>query len=144
MLYGILDFVSNEQDLRISAYGPTSKFIEKSDHLQEVSSYKADERYTEEDIVSNKTVYTRMYFTSESHIHGILNVLRYGSSSTGLHAVTDEGLKALDEVPEYDYLSYILLRLFENDTYDMNDPRRFRVELSFSPGCVIVSDIQKN
>ena len=67
-----------------------------------------------------------------------------GSSSTGLHAVTDEGLKALDEVPEYDYLSYILLRLFENDTYDMNDPRRFRVELSFSPGCVIVSDFSKN
>ena len=59
-------------------------------------------------------------------------------------SISDEGLKALDEVPEYDYLSYMLLRLYENDTYDMNDPRRFRVELSFSPGCVIVSDFSKN
>lgn len=128
----------NLQDLRISAFGPTSKFIEKSDHLQEISFYKADERYTEGTIVSNKTVYTRMYFTSESHIHGILNVLRYGCSSNGQRAVTEEGMKALDEVPEYDYLSHILLRLFENDMYDINDPRRFRVELSFSPGCVVV------
>lgn len=125
--------------MRISAFGPTSKFIEKSDHLQEISSYKADERYTEEVMVSNKMVYTRMYFTSESHIHGILNVLRYGYSSNGLRAVTEDGMRALDEVPEYDYLSHILLRLFENDMYDINDPRRFRVELSFSPGCTIVN-----
>lgn len=90
--------------------------------------------------MSNKMVYTRMYFTSESHIHGILNVLRYGYSSSGLRAVTEDGMKALDEVPEYDYLSHILLRLFENDLYDINDPRRFRVELSFSPGCVIVGN----
>ena len=74
-----------------------------SDHLQEVSSYKADRRYLEEGMVYDKTVYTRMYFTSESHIHGIINVLRYGTSSTGQCAVTPEGLQALDEISEYDY-----------------------------------------
>lgn len=42
-----------------------------------MSSYKADVRYSEDSQSGNKTVYTRMYFTSESHIHGILNVLRY-------------------------------------------------------------------
>ena len=109
-----------------------------SDHLQEVSSYKADRRYLEEGMVYDKTVYTRIYFTSESHIHGIINVLRYGTSSTGQCAVTPEGLQALDEISEYDYLSHILLRMFENEAYSITDPRRFRVELSFSPGCVIV------
>ena len=69
--------IGDVKDLRISAFGPTSKFIEMSDHLQEVSSYKADRRYLEEGMEYDKTVYTRMYFTSESHIHGILNVLRY-------------------------------------------------------------------
>lgn len=109
--------------------------------MQEVSSYKADERYTEESSGQSRTVYTRMYFTSESHIHGILNVLRYGSSSTGQRAVTDAGLAALDAVTEYDYLSYILLRMYENTSYDITDPKRFRVELSFSPGCVIVNSV---
>ena len=127
--------------MRISAFGPCSKFIEKSDHLQEVSSYKADERYTEESSGHSRTVYTRMYFTSESHIHGILNVLRYGSSSTGQRAVTDAGLAALDAVTEYDYLSHILLRMYENTSYDITDHKRFRVELSFSPVCVIVGSV---
>ena len=39
---------------------------------------------------------------------------------------------------EYDYLSHILLRMYENESYDIADPKRFRVELLFSPGCVIV------
>ena len=126
------------QDLRISAFGPNSKFIEKSDHLQEVSTYKADVRYSEDSITGNKTVYTRMYFTSESHIHGILNVLRYGVGSNGQRAVTEEGRQALNDVSEYDYLSHILLRMYENESYDIGDPKRFREELLFSPGCVIV------
>ena len=124
--------------MRISAFGPTSKFIEQSDHLQEISSYKADRRYMEGVEESDKTVYTRMYFTSESHIHGILNVLRYGKSSSGQRAVSEEGLDALDAISEYDYLSHILLQMYENEAYAMSDPRRFRVVLSFSPGCTIV------
>ena len=103
-----------------------------------MSSYKADRRYVEEVEEGGRTVFTRMYFTSESHIHGILNVLRYGISSSGQRAVTEEGLRALDEISEYDYLSHILLKMYENEMYDMADPRRFRVELSFSPGCCIV------
>ena len=96
-----------------------------------MSSYKADVRYSEDSQSGNKTVYTRMYFTSESHIHGILNVLRYA-------AITQQGRQALNEISEYDYLSHILLRMYENESYDIADPKRFRVELLFSPGCVIV------
>lgn len=135
-------WVGDLQDLRISAFGPNSKFIEKSDHLQEVSSYKADVRYSEDSFSGNKTVYTRMYFTSESHIHGILNVLRYGVGSNGQRAITEQGLQALNEISEYDYLSHILLRMYENESYDIGDPKRFRVELLFSPGCVIVGGLQ--
>lgn len=28
--------------------------------------------------------------------------------------------------------------MYENESYDIADPKRFRVELLFSPGCVIV------
>ena len=103
-----------------------------------MSSYKADVRYSEDSQSGNKTVYTRMYFTSESHIHGILNVLRYAVGSNGQPAITQQGRQALNEISEYDYLSHILLRMYENESYDIADPKRFRVVLLFSPGCVIV------
>ena len=95
-----------------------------------MSSYKADVRYSEDSQSGNKTVYTRMYFTSESHIHGV--------GSNGQPAITQQGRQALNEISEYDYLSHILLRMYENESYDIADPKRFRVELLFSPGCVIV------
>ena len=37
-------------------------------------------------------------------------------------------------MPEIDYLTHIVFKLFENVAYPRSDPRRFRVELSISSG----------
>ena len=91
-------------------------------------------------------VRTRIYFTSESHCHALTNVLRYchlgmppGPTSTG-PLLTEGGEAFLHNTPELDYMTHIVLRMFENKTLPLRDPRRFRVEILFSPVCILELD----
>lgn len=64
-------------------------------------------------------VRTRIYFTSESHIHGLINVLRHGhldcnEESTSKAMLSDDQENALLDMPEFDYLTHIVFRMFEN------------------------------
>lgn len=83
-------------------------------------------------------VRTRLYFTSESHIHSLMNVLRYCNMDESLQGepslVSDSTLERLCRTKELDYMSYIVLRLFENTEVALEDPKRFRVEMTFSRG----------
>ncbi|GFP79282.1 inositol hexakisphosphate and diphosphoinositol-pentakisphosphate kinase 1 [Phtheirospermum japonicum] len=70
----------------------------------------------------------------ESHIHSLMNVLRYCNLDESLQGepslVCDNALERLCRTKELDYMSYIVLRLFE----DHSDPKRFRIEMTFSRG----------
>lgn len=81
-------------------------------------------------------VRTRIYFTSESHMHSLINVLRYChigvEGEEGL--LSEEGQDLLKTVPELDYMTHIVFRMFENKRLHLDDPSRFRVEMLFSPG----------
>ncbi|EFN57696.1 hypothetical protein CHLNCDRAFT_57228 [Chlorella variabilis] len=81
-------------------------------------------------------VRTRIYFTSESHMHSLLNVLRFCQLGHEGEAplLGEEGQQVLHECRELDYMTHIVLRMFENITLPLDDPKRFRVEVLFSPG----------
>uniref|UniRef100_A0A3Q1JKR7 Inositol hexakisphosphate and diphosphoinositol-pentakisphosphate kinase n=1 Tax=Anabas testudineus TaxID=64144 RepID=A0A3Q1JKR7_ANATE len=78
-------------------------------------------------------VRTRLYFTSESHVHSLLSTFRYG----GLLDVRSkdqqwkQAMDYLSAVTELNYMTQIVIMLYE----DNNKVReRFHVELHFSPG----------
>ena len=78
-------------------------------------------------------VKTRFYFTCSSHMHSLLNLLIYGYNSF-LLGNNYKVLKELRNIFDLDYCSHITFRLFENLNLDVNDPKRFRLELIMSPG----------
>ena len=82
-------------------------------------------------------VRTRIYFTSESHCHSLVNVIRYCQLGLGVDAeglVSEMGQHRLHEALELDYMTHIVFRMFERKSLALNDPGRFRVEILFSPG----------
>ncbi|KAH8264235.1 hypothetical protein KR038_004967, partial [Drosophila bunnanda] len=88
-------------------------------------------------------VRTRLYFTSESHIHSLLTVLRYGEL---LNVVTDRqwrrAMEYISTVAELNYMSQIVIMLYEDPTKDPTSEERFHIELHFSPG--VNCCVQKN
>jgi inositol hexakisphosphate/diphosphoinositol-pentakisphosphate kinase len=84
-------------------------------------------------------VRTRIYFTSESHIHSLVNVLRFshmrpGAPDSASSLLAPEMQALMDDTPEFDYLTHIVFRMYENKQVPVHAPERFRVEISFSPG----------
>mmetsp|Transcript_15778 Transcript_15778/g.26618 ORF Transcript_15778/g.26618 Transcript_15778/m.26618 type:complete len:206 (-) Transcript_15778:745-1362(-) len=82
-------------------------------------------------------VRTRLYFTSESHIHSLINVLRWahlcGPEGTIEPIVTPNMDEYFDSI-ERDYLTHIVIRMYENMDKPIDDEQRFRVEMLFTPG----------
>mmetsp|Transcript_18134 Transcript_18134/g.49488 ORF Transcript_18134/g.49488 Transcript_18134/m.49488 type:complete len:1368 (+) Transcript_18134:63-4166(+) len=80
-----------------------------------------------------RRIRTRLYFTSESHLHTVLNVFRFSQcSSKGL--LSEHGISIVNATRELCYLTQIVMRVFEDSRRPLDDPRRFRVEILFSPG----------
>uniref|UniRef100_A0AAY4BM10 Inositol hexakisphosphate and diphosphoinositol-pentakisphosphate kinase n=1 Tax=Denticeps clupeoides TaxID=299321 RepID=A0AAY4BM10_9TELE len=80
-------------------------------------------------------VRTRLYFTSESHVHSLLSIFRYGGL---LNEEKDEQWKQamdyLNAVSELNYMTQIVIMLYEDNNKDPSSEERFHVELHFSPG----------
>mmetsp|Transcript_38277 Transcript_38277/g.114608 ORF Transcript_38277/g.114608 Transcript_38277/m.114608 type:complete len:502 (-) Transcript_38277:199-1704(-) len=85
-----------------------------------------------------RRIRTRLYFTSESHLHTLMNVLQFASKTANCNGraplLSKHGLDLSNRAPELCYLTQIVIRLFEDPNRPPNDPRRFRVEILFSPG----------
>uniref|UniRef100_A0A673KFH8 Inositol hexakisphosphate and diphosphoinositol-pentakisphosphate kinase n=1 Tax=Sinocyclocheilus rhinocerous TaxID=307959 RepID=A0A673KFH8_9TELE len=80
-------------------------------------------------------VRTRLYFTSESHVHSLLSIFRYGGL---LDEEKDQQWKRamdyLSAVSELNYMTQIVIMLYEDNNKDPSSEERFHVELHFSPG----------
>ncbi|XP_041965816.1 inositol hexakisphosphate and diphosphoinositol-pentakisphosphate kinase 1 isoform X3 [Alosa sapidissima] len=92
-------------------------------------------RYSRGVMSPGRHVRTRLYFTSESHVHSLLNVFRYGGL---LSEEKDEqwrqAMDYLGAVSELNYMTQIVIMLYEDNNKDPSSEERFHVELHFSPG----------
>ncbi|XP_011721736.1 inositol hexakisphosphate and diphosphoinositol-pentakisphosphate kinase 2 isoform X13 [Macaca nemestrina] len=95
-------------------------------------------------------VRTRLYFTSESHVHSLLSILRYGALCNTNDSKNEDGgmvkeMESKDEqwkramdylnvVNELNYMTQIVIMLYEDPNKDLSSEERFHVELHFSPG----------
>ncbi|XP_059670273.1 inositol hexakisphosphate and diphosphoinositol-pentakisphosphate kinase VIP2-like isoform X2 [Cornus florida] len=136
--------VKNEETRRTSF--ASEKSMDQDDDEDKEIKYRLDPKYANVK-TPDRHVRTRLYFTSESHIHSLMNVLRYCNLDESLQGegslVCDNGLERLSKTKELDYMSYIVLRMFENTEVALEDPKRFRVELTFSRGADL-SPLEKN
>ena len=107
--------------------------------------YFLDHAHAEDlDIASPaRNVRTRLYFTSESHLHTLLNVLRYPLDDVA-PIIPLEGLEILESTPELSYLTQVVIRLFESETGSFDSPPTFRCEISFTAGAVNDPSLDKS
>ncbi|KAL5275112.1 PPIP5K2 family protein [Megaselia abdita] len=113
------------------------------EELGEESVNRLNPRYSHGVSSPGRHVRTRLYFTSESHVHSLLTVLRHGGL---LNVLTDEqwrrAMEYISMVSELNYMSQIVIMLYEDPTKDPCSEERFHVELHFSPG--VNCCVQKN
>ena len=88
-------------------------------------------------------VRTRLYFTSESHIHSLLTVLTHGGLVQGQDEQWRRAMEYVSLVSELNYMTQIVIMLYEDPTKEANSEERFHVELHFSPGvnCCVQKDL---
>ncbi|XP_007467607.1 PREDICTED: inositol hexakisphosphate and diphosphoinositol-pentakisphosphate kinase 1 isoform X1 [Lipotes vexillifer] len=92
-------------------------------------------RYSRGVLSPGRHVRTRLYFTSESHVHSLLSVFRYGGLlDETKDAQWQRALAYLSAISELNYMTQIVIMLYEDNTRDPLSEERFHVELHFSPG----------
>ncbi|XP_016666430.1 inositol hexakisphosphate and diphosphoinositol-pentakisphosphate kinase VIP2 isoform X3 [Gossypium hirsutum] len=90
--------------------------IDQDDDDDKETKYRLDPKYANV-MTPERHVRTRLYFTS---------------GEAGL--VCQSALESLYRTKELDYMSHIVIRMFENTEVALEEPRRFRIELTFSHG----------
>nr|XP_034986742.1 inositol hexakisphosphate and diphosphoinositol-pentakisphosphate kinase 1 isoform X4 [Zootoca vivipara] len=80
-------------------------------------------------------VRTRLYFTSESHVHSLLSIFRYGGLlDESKDPQWQRAMDYLSAISELNYMTQIVIMLYEDNNKDPSSDERFHVELHFSPG----------
>lgn len=98
----------------------------------------------------DRRIHTRLYFTSESHILSLLNVIRWGHERTDLAGASTtsptpgdaEPLLSSDKAAVFDnittggmaFLTHLVITVHESFAWPADSLARFRVRILFSPG----------
>ncbi|XP_035376637.1 inositol hexakisphosphate and diphosphoinositol-pentakisphosphate kinase 2 isoform X1 [Electrophorus electricus] len=86
-------------------------------------------------------VRTRLYFTSESHVHSLLSIFRYGGLlDEDKDQQWNRAMDYLSAVSELNYMTQIVIMLYEDNNKDPSSEERFHVELHFSPGVKVCEE----
>ena len=80
-------------------------------------------------LTPDRQVRTRIFVTSESHVHALLNVLRYATTRDGSPLLPEEARKHLDAAPELNFLTHFIFKVFER-----RSDGALRVQVQFSAG----------
>ena len=144
--------VSGDDSAPMSGVDEEDAAALKEEEETELSTTRLNHRYANALGVNSphRHVRTRLYFTSESHIHSLLNVLRYcnlevaqlrssseldvAGSSGSPPSLLSRSIETLDNIGDLDYLTHIVFRMYECFEVPTSDPRRFRVEILLSTG----------
>ncbi|KAL5019491.1 hypothetical protein ScPMuIL_002383 [Solemya velum] len=118
-----------------------SDLLQCMQSIEDEESTRLNSRYSKGVSSPERFVRTRLYFTSESHIHSLLNMLRFG----GLCDINQEGQwkRAMDYVSataELNYMTQIVIMMFEDPSKPPTSDERFHIELHFSPGAYTCCD----
>jgi len=115
------------------------------------------------DIKNTRIVRSRIYVTSASTMHSLVNVLRHGQSASGVEE--DPLVSALDKAIDLNYLTHLVFRCYEQDRklessassggkagggaaedartreeLKAAEKARYRVEVSMSPGVQVFNE----
>ncbi|XP_047128442.2 inositol hexakisphosphate and diphosphoinositol-pentakisphosphate kinase 2 isoform X1 [Hydra vulgaris] len=91
----------------------------------------------------NNHVRTRLYITSESHVHSLVNALKEGKLFKGSEdSMSKQALAILNNTAELNYLTQIVIMKYEDLKVDPQSDERFRIEILFSSGvkCPVTPD----
>lgn len=110
------EYGSDNNDKRIIGSKMCGALLEKikhdltvTQHHESEFSYNLDHSHAEDLLINSlgRCVRTRLYFTSESHLHTLLNVLRFPKEGEPC-SISPEGLAQLDKVSELGYLTQVI------------------------------------
>eukprot|EP00939_MAST-03C_sp_MAST-3C-sp1_P004136 g4136.t1 len=81
---------------------------------------------------------TRIYITSESHIHSLVNALKFATGKSHTKPLVSSKKKRdyLGRHMVHKYCSHIVMRLWELPHYPLSDPRHWRIDLCYGPGAM--------
>ena len=103
-------------------------------NCEDESVIKLNPSYSKGIQTPGRHVRTRLYFTSESHIYSLFNILRYGKLLEKDDEHWARAKECMNTVPELNYLTQIVIMLYEDTSVDPESEKRFHIELHFSPG----------
>ncbi|XP_059094255.1 inositol hexakisphosphate and diphosphoinositol-pentakisphosphate kinase 2-like isoform X11 [Tigriopus californicus] len=108
--------------------------IEEESEEDEVPVNRLNPRYSSGVSSPGRHVRTRLYFTSESHIHSLLTILAEGGLVDSKDEQWQRAMEYVSLVSELNYMTQVVIMLYEDPTKDPTSDERFHVELHFSPG----------
>ncbi|CAO3631858.1 unnamed protein product [Cunninghamella blakesleeana] len=78
-----------------------------------------------DDMVTSENPKTRLYFTKESHVHALLNLVYLSGVPTKIPR---------NMLPELDFLTQITFELYERKNPDLEHDAEYSLRIAFSPG----------
>ncbi|CAD5124435.1 DgyrCDS12718 [Dimorphilus gyrociliatus] len=130
--------ITKEEKLQIGQCicTPLMKKIQADLHRNiDEGATRLDSRYSTGVSTPHRHVRTRLYFTSESHIHSLLNIIRLGGLCKNKNDEQwQRSMNFISEISELNYMTQIIIMVYEDRTKELQSEGRFHVELHFSPG----------